>query len=101
MLLAATLASQIRTYAKLKLCEREGITHPGEIAKRTALNPYVVKLALPVMHRVSAEAVQRCYRELVRFDEKVKSGKVESQLGFILLVVRLHVTLNKSSISGF
>jgi DNA polymerase III delta subunit len=95
MLLAATLASQIRTYAKLKLCEKEGVTYTSAIAKRTALNPYVVKLALPVMRHVSLETIQNCYRELIRFDQRVKSGMVEAQLGFILLVVRLHVTLKR------
>jgi DNA polymerase-3 subunit delta len=97
MLLAATLGSQIRTLAKIKLCLKQGITGGNAIARASALNPYVVKLSLASAETLSSHAIKQSYAELIRFDTQVKNGLVTGELGLLLLLFRLHGTLNKTS----
>lgn len=97
MLLAATLGSQIRTLAKIKLCLKQGITRGDAIARVSALNPYVVKLSQATAESLSPGAIKKSYVDLIRFDTQVKNGLVTGELGLLLLLFRLHGTLNKTS----
>jgi DNA polymerase III subunit delta len=95
LLIAGTIAAHIRTLAKIVLCQERGITQPDAIVRSTGLNPYVVKLTLPQARRVSLHAIQRSYKALIRFDASAKDGTAPPSLGLLLLILRLHDTLNR------
>ncbi|HEY1074226.1 MAG TPA: DNA polymerase III subunit delta [Patescibacteria group bacterium] len=97
MLLAGTLASQIRTWAKIVACLQTGDTRMESIAQRSGVKPFVVKLSLPLARTLSIVSLKRCYRSLIRFDREVKDGSTPGSLGILLLIVRLHDTLNKKA----
>ncbi len=93
MLLAATLASQIRTLAKIYLCNKGGEQSHEAIARKTKLNPYVVKLTAPLAQKMTNQILRQAYDTLLWFDSSVKAGRVASDLGVLLLIVRLHDNL--------
>lgn len=97
MMLAGTLASQVRTWAKIVACLQRGETRAEGIAQKSGLKPFVIKLGLPVARTLSVTALTQCYQSLVRFDREVKDGSVPGPLGILLLIVRLHGTLNKKA----
>lgn len=96
-LLAGTIASQIRSLAKLALAYSQGLTTPAQIASATKLNPYVVKLNLPKARQLSDAALRRCYDRLLWFDENAKNGNLPPDLGLLLLIMYLHGTLKRDS----
>ncbi len=93
MVLAGTLGGLIRTVAKISICFEQGITRGDEIARRTKLNPYVIKLTLPLARKVSQPALRASYNRLIMFDRSVKEGLAPPALGVLLLIMRLHDTL--------
>jgi len=95
MLLAATLVSQIRSAAKLFLGLKQGLSQPALLTSKTKLNPYVVKLTLPLAKSLNKRQLQEAYDSFIWFDASVKNGMVESRLGILLLILRLHDNLNR------
>jgi DNA polymerase III subunit delta len=95
MYMAATLASQIRTLAKVVLCLKMGLTAPPLIAQKTKLNPYVVKLALPLAKKLANRSLKLAYANLIEFDASVKEGRVPGDLAVLLLIINLHGNLKE------
>ncbi len=98
LMLAGLIGSTVRTLAKLVLAERSG-AGGADLARKTQLNPYVIKLSTAFARRVDGVQLQRAYRALIAFDKSSKDGTTPPPLGFLLLLIRLHVTLNKSGLS--
>jgi DNA polymerase III subunit delta len=94
ILITATLASHIRTIAKIWLCLHQNITTASAIAQAAKLNPFVVKLALPLARRLTQSRLNQAYRHLVWADSGLKDGSLSGEVGVLLLIVRLHDTLN-------
>lgn len=92
-MIAGAIAAQIRNLGKIFLCYNQGITQAPAIAAKCKINPYVVKLSLPLARNLTRDSLKRSYRALVWFDEMSKSGRVDPSLGILLLILRLHGTL--------
>lgn len=97
LLIGGTVASQIRTLAKIILATNQGKSSADSIAQATKLHPYVVKLSLGLARSLSAKQIKKSYQQLLEFDTKVKNGSMPPNLGGLLLIIRLHDTLKTSS----
>lgn len=95
MMIAGMIAGQIRSWTKIHLCLETGIHNEASIARYTKLNPYVIKLSLPFVRQISSQALKAGYSELIRFEEKIKSGATTPALSLLLLILRLHGSLFK------
>lgn len=93
MLLAGTIGAAVRTVAKIALCLDRGISRSDAIAQSTKLNPYVIKLTLDLARRQTVQSLRASYRALIQFDRDVKEGRLPSDIGLLLLIIRLHGTL--------
>ncbi len=92
LMIAGAIAGQLRAWAKIFLA-KQADTSPPEIARVTQLNPYVVKLSLSVVSRMSLTELKRSYQALVTCDTNIKNGSVPPDLSVSLLLITLSKTM--------
>ncbi len=98
LMIAGAIAGQLRAFVKIYLCLQKNIQTSQEIAHRAALSPYVVKLALSRVRQVSLVGLKRAYATVAYFDKSIKDGSVPSDLGVLLIIIRLSYCF--SSVKG-
>lgn len=79
---------QYRSLALLKAAQEDGIAQ-NELARRTALHPFVVSKLSPLSRKYSWQWVGNVYGEISKIDEGIKSGKIEGETALELLVYNL------------
>jgi|GEM_PF-870059 len=79
---------QYRSLALIKAAQDDGIAQ-NELARRTALHPFVVSKLLSLSRKYSWEWVSSVYSEIAKIDEGIKRGKIEAEAGIELLMYNL------------
>lgn len=91
MATAGMVASLVRNAAKMVLA---GTDRPqAELAKLTAIHPFVIKMSLSLARKQTKKSLARSYQHLIDFEKNVKEGRLEARIAIVLLVVRLNGSL--------
>lgn len=85
--LIALIASQFHLLYNVKVLTMKGIRDQGEIAQSLSVHPYRVKLAMPILQRLSAEQILSLLHKLATLDQNIKSGRIEKRIGFELFLL--------------
>ena len=87
MRLLFLLARQFNLIMQVKELSREGYDQPA-IAKRTGLQPFVVRNYAGYAHRYSTEELRAAVEECVQTEAKVKTGYMNDVMSVELLLVK-------------
>ncbi|SET65216.1 DNA polymerase III, delta subunit [Salinibacillus kushneri] len=85
--LVALLASQIRLILHCKLMKNKGYTKQ-QMDKQIKAHPYAIKMALDRERYFSVEQLYEMMNLLTNTDEQMKTGEMEKELAFELLLYR-------------
>lgn len=85
--LIALIASQFHLLYQVKVELMKGNTAQDGIAKSLGVHPYRVKLALPVCHRLSIDAILDVLNQLAELDQNIKAGRIDKTLGFEMFLL--------------
>ena len=82
------LVYQIRTLLKLKdLLEKKVSYH--NLAQKTGLHPYVIKKSSWQLKNFSLDQLKKIYQKLLQIDTRLKTGQIDSQTAFDLLIAEI------------
>lgn len=86
--LIALLAYQFRVIYQVKLLKNKGYP-TGQIQSEVKVHPYVVKLAIDRSNKFSESKLVNIINELTKTDASIKSGSMEKNIAFELLLYEL------------
>ncbi|MFC4404158.1 DNA polymerase III subunit delta [Gracilibacillus xinjiangensis] len=86
--LIALLASQFRTLLHVKILNQKGYNQK-QMASQLKIHPYVAKLSVTRQAQFTNEELSEAIKLLAETDENMKTGRVEKELGFELLLYQL------------
>lgn len=91
LMIFAMIVSQYRNLLIAKdMEERQGrALRSFELAKLTGINPYVAQKISPYLSHFTLKELKDIYRQLLDYDLKMKTGKIEPKTALDLLVVKL------------
>jgi DNA polymerase III subunit delta len=89
MYLLSMLVRQFRIFWQIKEVAGEANVPPDQVAKSLGLHPFVVKKSMAYLSKFSLAEIKRIYGELLEFDIKMKTSKVNFELLFDLLIAKL------------
>lgn len=86
--LIALLAYQFRIIFQVKLMKQKGLAN-SQIQSAVSVHPYVVKLAVDRSSQFTVERLTNIINGLTKTDANIKSGKVDKNIAFELLLYEL------------
>lgn len=86
--LIVLIANQMRLLYQVKLLDRKGYTDK-EIASILAVNPYRLKYVRQEGKEFDVQQLLQCLDQLSTLDIKIKTGKVDKQLGLELFMLKV------------
>lgn len=85
----AVFLSQIRLYIQVKILQQSGLQQ-GPAAQMLKTHPYRVKLAWREVRRYPLNELFTIYDRLVELEYQIKTGRVEKELAFQLLILKIN-----------
>ncbi|MFN7037521.1 MAG: hypothetical protein ACK4SN_14275, partial [Bellilinea sp.] len=82
----------IRQYRLLILAREaleQGISAPGEIAKRLKIHTFAAENLIPQARRLSLTKLESAYRLILTADQMIKSGQADIETALQTLIVQL------------
>lgn len=84
----ALIAFQFRSILRVKLLKQQGYSQ-FQMQKMLGVHPYVVKIALSRERQFTVDKLERIIIQLADTDAAIKSGKMEKELSFELMLYNL------------
>lgn len=88
ILILGLITSAFRNLATIYLAQKNGVAK-SNLARALKIHPFVVAKSMQILAKLKLNNLVNIYENLVHIDSAIKTGKIDSEAGLDLLVVKL------------